>query len=145
MGDVLLRGGPVSVKLPHPAQSVAAGSNHTVILTVKGEVYTFGSHQKGQLGRNGNDVGSSSSRTGSSSRRDGSWYALPGLVPGVGPRFGRRATWIGAAGDQTFIKVDESLINSLSLEKATVTGNKTCIRKFKFFFNSTLTTDYNTV
>lgn len=143
VGDVLLRGGPVSVKIPHPAQAVAAGSNHTVVLTVKGEVYTFGSHQKGQLGRNGGgDLGSSSSRVASSSRRDGSWYALPGLVPGVGSRFGRRATWIGAAGDQTFIKVDESLINSLSLERATVTGNKTSICKNQIFFSQNQSGNY---
>lgn len=45
IGDVLLRGGPVNVRLPSLAQSVAAGSNHTIILTVKGEVYTFGSYQ----------------------------------------------------------------------------------------------------
>lgn len=45
IGDVLLRGGPVSVRIPNLAQSVAAGSNHTVILTVHGEVYTFGNYQ----------------------------------------------------------------------------------------------------
>lgn len=142
VGDILLRGGPVNVRIPGSAQSVAAGSNHTVILTVKGEVYTFGSYQKGQLGRkNSNGAveapSSSSGRKRSSSRRDGPWYALPGLVPGVGPRSGRRATWIGAAGDQTFIKVDESLINSLSLERSTVTGNKSCIREyFNFSYSS---------
>ncbi|KAL0280278.1 UNVERIFIED_CONTAM: hypothetical protein PYX00_001618 [Menopon gallinae] len=132
VGDVLLRGGPVNVSIPVPAQSVAAGSNHTVVLTVKGEVFTFGSYQKGQLGRKCTNGISEMATTSSSSRklnscRDGPWYAVPAPVPGIGARFGRRATWIGAAADQTFIKVDESLINSLSLEKATVTGNKTSV------------------
>lgn len=90
--------------------------------------------QKGQLGRKcckgTNDPSTSNfNRKGSYSRHEAPWYAIPGPVPGIGPHSGRRATWIGAAGDQTFIKIDESLINSLSLEQATITGNKTCIRK----------------
>lgn len=43
--DIMVRGGPVHVKLPGPATHVAAGSNHTVVLLAKGEVYSFGSHQ----------------------------------------------------------------------------------------------------
>lgn len=53
------------------------------------------------------------------------WHSFPNIVPNVGPKWGRRATWIGAAGDQTYIKVDE--INSISLTKSTVMANKNCI------------------
>lgn len=45
VGDIMIRGGPVQVKLPGPAVHIASGSNHSVVLTAKGEVYTFGSHQ----------------------------------------------------------------------------------------------------
>ncbi|CAG2064195.1 unnamed protein product, partial [Timema podura] len=61
------------------------------------------------------------------SSRDGPWYSYPGVVPNIGPRYGRRATWVGASGDQTFLKIDESLINSLSLTRSTVMANKNCI------------------
>lgn len=42
---------PVHIKIPGVGSQIAAGSNHTVILTSKGIVYTFGNFQKGQLGR----------------------------------------------------------------------------------------------
>lgn len=53
------------------------------------------------------------------------WYSFPNIVPNIGPHWGRRATWIGAAGDQTYIKIDE--INSITLTKSTVMANKSCI------------------
>lgn len=59
------------------------------------------------------------------SERSQPWHSFPNVVPNIGPRWGRRATWIGAAGDQTYIKVDE--INSISLTKSTVMANKSCI------------------
>lgn len=43
-GDLLPRGTPTLVKLPHASQ-VAAGCSHTVVLTTRGEVYTFGNYQ----------------------------------------------------------------------------------------------------
>lgn len=55
------------------------------------------------------------------------WYSVPGLVPQIGSRFGRRATWVGASADQTYIKIDESLINAASLKHSTLMGNKNCI------------------
>lgn len=55
------------------------------------------------------------------------WYSIPGPIPNIGPRHGRKATWVGASGDQTFLKLDESLINSVSLSKSTVTANKNYI------------------
>lgn len=45
VGDLVAHSGPVRVKLPSTAVQVAAGSNHTVVLTAKGEVYTFGVYQ----------------------------------------------------------------------------------------------------
>ena len=41
------------------------------------------------------------------------WYAKPNFLSKVGPHVGRTATWIGASGDQTFTKIDESLISSI--------------------------------
>lgn len=45
VGDMGMRGGPVQVKIGLPVVQVAAGSNHTVLLTSNGMVYTFGSSQ----------------------------------------------------------------------------------------------------
>lgn len=90
--------------------------------------------QKGQLGRPSPAVGQESPVTSNKKdarlSRDGPWYAYPGTVPNIGPRHGRRATWVGASGDQTFLKIDESLINSLSLTRSTVMANKSSIGKF---------------
>lgn len=44
------------MKIPGISTQIAAGSNHTVVLTTKGIVYTFGNYQKGQLGRLPNDM-----------------------------------------------------------------------------------------
>lgn len=49
VGDLGVHSGPVQVKLNGIATRVAAGSNHTVILTFLGEVYTFGAYQVGIL------------------------------------------------------------------------------------------------
>lgn len=51
------------------------------------------------------------------------WYAKPNFLSKVGPHVGRTATWIGASGDQTFTKIDESLINEQSLVGATIMSN----------------------
>ena len=73
--------------------------------------------QKNQLGRQ--DDGHS--------EKWGPWFARPGLVPGIGSRHGRRATWIGASGDQTFLRIDESLINAHTLAKSNIFANNSCI------------------
>lgn len=42
----------VSSLLSHPIKMVAAGENHTIALTMKGEVYTWGCGERGQTGLN---------------------------------------------------------------------------------------------
>lgn len=51
---------------------------------------------------------------------------------GVGPNFGKRASWIGASGDQTFIKIDESLVTGTMLTKVNVVADKNTICKPNF-------------
>lgn len=45
----------------------------------------------------------------------------------VGPKHGRRATWVGASGDQTFLRIDESLINAHTLSRSNIFANQSCI------------------
>ncbi|XP_061851782.1 E3 ubiquitin-protein ligase MYCBP2 isoform X13 [Colius striatus] len=98
-GDVNSRGCPTLVQaLPGPSTQVTAGSNHTAILLMDGQVFTFGSFSKGQLGRPILDMPY--------------WNAKPAAMPNIGSKYGRKATWIGASGDQTFLRIDEALINS---------------------------------
>ncbi|XP_076623337.1 MYC binding protein highwire isoform X2 [Colletes latitarsis] len=129
VGDLAAHAGPVHVKVSGIATQVAAGSNHTVVLTSKGEVFTFGAYQKGQLGMSWwNGQNESSNTTSPASRRSDRsqpWHSFPNIVPNIGPRWGRRATWVGATGDQTYVKIDE--INSISLTRSTVMANKNCI------------------
>ncbi|XP_058809373.1 E3 ubiquitin-protein ligase MYCBP2-like [Phymastichus coffea] len=143
VGNLIAHAGPMHVKIPGVAMQIAAGSNHTVVLTTKGEVYTFGAFQKGQLGMNWcydqqqqhqshqhNQPQSplASNSFSSQIHRDNNsqpWHSFPNIVPNIGSRWGRKATWIGASGDQTYIKVDE--INSISLTRSTVMANKNCI------------------
>lgn len=46
---------------------------------------------------------------------------------GIGPNFRKKACWISASGDQTFIKIDESLVNANSLTKISVAANRNTI------------------
>nr|XP_033805293.1 E3 ubiquitin-protein ligase MYCBP2 isoform X3 [Geotrypetes seraphini] len=98
-GDVNSRGCPTLVQaLPSPSLQVTAGSNHTAVLLMDGQVFTFGSFSKGQLGRPILDIPY--------------WNAKPAPMPNIGSKYGRKATWVGASGDQTFLRIDEALINS---------------------------------
>ncbi|XP_069614194.1 E3 ubiquitin-protein ligase MYCBP2 isoform X15 [Ranitomeya imitator] len=98
-GDVSCRGCPTLVQaLPGPSTQVAAGSNHSAVLLMDGQVFTFGSFSKGQLGRPIIDMPY--------------WNAKPASMPNIGAKYGRKATWVGASGDQTFLRIDEALINS---------------------------------
>ncbi|XP_011290756.1 E3 ubiquitin-protein ligase highwire [Musca domestica] len=156
-GDMQPATGPVRINVPGNVCQVAAGSNHTVLLTYKGLVYTFGNFQKGQLGRLPHDFqqkagasrDSDKSNIGQnyresfvnqdslpekptvaqmiSQRQKILWHCTPGVVFGIGPSFGKKATWIGASGDQTFIKLDESLITTQMLPKMNVAANKKTI------------------
>ncbi|XP_054168107.1 E3 ubiquitin-protein ligase MYCBP2-like [Oppia nitens] len=111
--DFIIREVPTKIFIKSNIIQIAAGSNHTVLLSSTGQVYTFGNNQKGQLGRNpSNEYG---------------WNAMPGTIPNIGQQFGRRATYITASGDHTFIKYDESLINPLSLSSSRVIANRRCI------------------
>ncbi|GFT99092.1 hypothetical protein NPIL_245402 [Nephila pilipes] len=134
LGNFLIRGTPTLVKFPSCYTStsiiqVAAGSCHTVLLNSQGQVFTFGSNSKGQLRRSPQNSSVEENRKDRKKDRDkdNNWNAIPGLIHNIGTKFGRRATWIGASGDQTFVKIDESLINSHSLSKSSVVCSKTCI------------------
>ncbi|XP_046701607.1 E3 ubiquitin-protein ligase MYCBP2 isoform X16 [Silurus meridionalis] len=110
-GDVNSRGSPTLVQaLPGPSVQVTAGSNHTAVLLVDGQVFTFGSFSKGQLGRPIVDMPY--------------WNAKPSPMPNIGAKYGRKATWIGASGDQTFLRIDEALINSHVLATSEIFASK---------------------
>ncbi|XP_066092496.1 E3 ubiquitin-protein ligase MYCBP2 isoform X10 [Saccopteryx bilineata] len=110
-GDVNSRGCPTLVQaLPGPSTQVTAGSNHTAVLLMDGQVFTFGSFSKGQLGRPILDVPY--------------WNAKPAPMPNIGSKYGRKATWIGASGDQTFLRIDEALINSHVLATSEIFASK---------------------
>jgi RCR-type E3 ubiquitin transferase len=151
-GDLQPVSSPVQVKIPTMASQVTAGSNHTVVLTTKGLVLTFGNYQKGQLGRlptdgimnpnfselpstNANEpfIHASDFRTSESAssiftqRQRFLWNCTPAPISGIGSSFRKKACWINASGDQTFIKIDESLVNASSLAKISVAANKNTV------------------
>ncbi|XP_037299798.1 E3 ubiquitin-protein ligase highwire-like isoform X4 [Manduca sexta] len=118
-GDISVHHRLVRVRVPRAA-GVAAGSNHTAILTRDGELYTFGNFQKGSLGRPRQEEGMRSDR-------GPIWYATPGRVPRLGPKYANKAVWISASGDQTFVQVSQSLIKTDTLFSSTITANNNCI------------------
>ena len=122
--DLIPRGAPFLITLPLKATAIACGSYHSVILTEHGTVYTFGSYQKGQLGRDAPSViGKDHAMASDDLAARELWFATPGLIPNVGANLGRSATWIGASSDQTFLKVDESLINAKNLVGSSIMAN----------------------
>lgn len=74
------------------------------------KIYLVLSQQKGQLGRPILDMPY--------------WNAKPSPMPNIGAKYGRKATWIGASGDQTFLRIDEALINSHVLATSEIFASK---------------------
>lgn len=101
------------MSLPDTAIQIACGDNHTVVLLQSGEVWTFGKHQEGQLGRKKEEGD------------EDSWNSTPRPVPNLGDGF--KATWIGARGNQTFIAMDESLVSENSIRNCSVFANSQTI------------------
>lgn len=56
--DIMERSRPALVNIPEPVIQVCGGGMHTVCLTEKGEVYTFGCNDEGTLGRDTSEEGS---------------------------------------------------------------------------------------
>lgn len=48
---------------------------------------------------------------------------------GIGPNYRKKACWITASGDQTFVKIDESLVNVNSLAKINIAADRNTISK----------------
>ncbi|XP_030837055.1 E3 ubiquitin-protein ligase MYCBP2 [Strongylocentrotus purpuratus] len=109
--DSANRSSPVKIPLDEKVTQVAAGSNHTVLLSETGRVYTCGSFQKGQLCR---PIQEENNAAGAVS------HSSPGPIPSLGARCSRRATWIDACGDRTFVKIDEALISPKMLTDSLV-------------------------
>ena len=86
------------------------------MLLQSGEVFTFGRHQEGQLGR----------KKGKGD--DETWHMTPQPVPMLGE--GCKATWVGASGNQTFIAVDESLVSETTLSACKVFASPQAIGEF---------------
>ena len=101
---------------------VAAGSYHSVALTTSGKIYTWGYNGKFQLGRRGPGPGHEPASLPKVEIE--LWYAFPGHITGLGAAHGKTVTWIRASADQTILKLDESLINTQNLVRATICANK---------------------
>ena len=56
------------------------------------------------------------------------WYAKPGAVASVGDASGlRKASWISARGNQTFVNVHESLLSETSVSQCSIFANSDVI------------------
>ncbi|GAB6029938.1 Regulator of chromosome condensation [Chamberlinius hualienensis] len=56
--DIEARTRPTTVTLPSSIKAICAGGMHTVALTDKGEIYTFGCNDEGAIGRDSSEEGS---------------------------------------------------------------------------------------
>ncbi|XP_038216347.1 E3 ubiquitin-protein ligase highwire [Zerene cesonia] len=117
-GDISAHHRIIRVRVPR-ASAIAAGSNHTAVLTNDGELYTFGSYQKGALGRPRIDEPRAD--------RCPIWYATPGKVPRLGPKYNCKAITVSASGDQTFVQVSQAVLKSDTLFSSTITANNNTI------------------
>ncbi|KRZ20205.1 E3 ubiquitin-protein ligase rpm-1 [Trichinella pseudospiralis] len=115
VGDTRERRGPVRVNLPtntKPVVQPAAGANHSVCLTTDGQVYTFGKHDSGQLGRRSTKLGQL-------------WFCTPAPVEAFGSKPGQAfAVRVRASGDQTLVRCRKSLLTVATLRQARLTANK---------------------
>ncbi|KAF3843349.1 hypothetical protein F7725_002198 [Dissostichus mawsoni] len=111
--DCELRAVQVSCGFHHsgPSVQVTAGSNHTAVLLTDGQVFTFGSF--------------SVKRTAGPAHPGHALLECQAVpMPNIGAKYGRKATWIGASGDQTFLRIDEALINSHVLATSEIFASK---------------------
>ena len=59
---------------------------------------------------------------------DDMWYAKPGAMASVGDASGlRKASWISARGNQTFVSVHESLLSETSVSRCSIFANSDVI------------------
>ena len=59
---------------------------------------------------------------------DDMWYAKPGAMASVGDASGlRKASWISARGNQTFVNVHESLLSETSVSQCSIFANSDVI------------------
>ncbi|KAJ8975749.1 hypothetical protein NQ317_015371, partial [Molorchus minor] len=118
---------PARIILPSdsPVVQIACGLHHTILLLQNGQVYTFGSNLYGQLGCGDilakNNIQLVKLPCSAVYIAAGSNHSVVLTSRGEVYTFGNAQ---GASGDQTFLKLDESLINSISITKSTVTANK---------------------
>ncbi|XP_050683096.1 E3 ubiquitin-protein ligase MYCBP2 [Leptidea sinapis] len=117
-GDISAHHRIIRVRVPR-ASAIAAGSNHTAVITKEGEVYTFGNYHKGGLGRPRTEE--------PREERSPIWYATPGRVPRLGPKYNYKAVSVSASGDQTFVQVSQALLKTDTLFSATITANENTI------------------
>jgi RCR-type E3 ubiquitin transferase len=57
------------------------------------------------------------------------WHCAPEMIQDLGPKSGKRVNWISASGDQTFLGLDEVLINADLLSKMKITADSKAICK----------------
>jgi E3 ubiquitin-protein ligase MYCBP2 len=100
---------------------VAAGSNHCVLRTHDGMVYTFGAHRQGQLGRQGDDR---------------NWHSTPDTIEGFGQGQGTVAGWIGAAVDVTLVQSHKQVFSSETIADCQVRFSIDTVFLSSFFLNS---------
>ena len=85
-------------------------------IVTTGEVYTFGKHGEGQLGRSPEREGGAPGLKGDKEKEV--WHMTPGPIPSLGD--GCKVVWVGARGNQTFVAVNESLVSDQNLGKCCV-------------------------
>ena len=95
-----------------------------------GEVYTFGKHGEGQLGRSTSVP--PSEEGGEGKLDDETWHLSPQLIPSLGD--GCKVVWVGARGNQTFVAVNESLVFDQSLGKCQVFADSQTIGTYMYMY-----------